>query len=253
MNPSTDVPVFREDLHQLTVIHTDLAEAETLLRTMAEQARQQQPRAFAGLTPCVYFKMPYVQPFDTFRALRSLILRIHENTGLRANFKGIVAIEATQWLGHEQEEYFTVFLKFLADHLEVWQIALVLNGCTSSQLQRFLCACGRYMTPHVVERLLFRDKTALQNMIQAEFQRKNVQIIQEAAALCAEAMIRPEFKQVRSLSFIERTLEEIHASNGRRPLLTAGKLKSYLRDPNTGLALMAGKPLYNERQTIYEK
>ena len=122
MNLIQDTRPFGKGLHQLSVVSTDLTEAESLIKILAEEEKKRTPQAFAGNEPCVYFKLPYVPPCDPFKELRRLILRIRENTGLRANFRGVVAIEVSDWIGHEREEYFTVLLKYLYDHRAFWML-----------------------------------------------------------------------------------------------------------------------------------
>lgn len=253
MNRHNDIPVWRTGIHQLAVINTDLIEAESLIKGMAEKERQQHPEAFAGRTPCVYFKLPYVQPCDTFKELRRLILRIHENTGLRANYKGIVAIEATEWIGHEREDYFTVLLKFLYDHRDLWQAAMVLNDCKPAQIQRFFSACVRYVTPKVFDIKLFEDADVLRSVIQEEFQKRNTCISHAAATMLAASMVNPALKDARSLTFIERTVDEVLSYNDNRQQITVDRVKDYLLDDCSTLTLMAGKILYDERGTNSEK
>lgn len=253
MTRHNDIPVLKTGIHPFAVIHTDLIEAESLLKAVAEKESRQHPQAFAGRTPCVYFKLPYVPPCDTFKELRRLILSIYENTGLRANYKGIVAIEATEWVGHEREEYFTVLLKFLYDHRDLWQTAMVLNDCTPPQIQRFLSACVRYVTPKVFDMKLFADADVLRRVIQEVFQNRNTRISQAAAAMLAASMAKPELKEARSLTFIERTVEEVLACNDTRQQITVDRVRDYLLDSSTTLTLMAGKTLYEERGTTSEK
>lgn len=245
-------PVFRKGVHQLSVINTDLVEAEALIKKLAAAEKRLHPEAFAGLEPCVYFKMPYIQPCDTFKELRRLILRIRENTGLRANYKGIVAIEVTDWIGHEREEYFTVLLKFLYDHHDIWQAALILNDSKPGQLQKFLSACVRYITPKLFDIKLFDHVDSLIGVIQSEFTDRKIRISHAAAAMLAEAMIRPELKDARSLTFIERTVAEVISFNDGRQQVSVGKIKDYLTEEWSTLSMMAGKVLYEERGATNE-
>lgn len=246
---TTNEPPF---LRPLTVIHTDLAESEALIMRMAEAELQENPGSFAGLTPCVYFKMPYVRPCDPFGGLRHLILRIRESTGLRACYKGIVAIEATEWLGHEGEEYFTVLLKFLYDHRHIWQAALVLSGCAPARVQRFLSACVRIATPRVTEISLFDDDDALCRELRGAFLKNHAHISPAGASMLAGAMAGPELKAGRSLAFIERIAAEVIARCDDPQKVGAADIRGYLLDPCSTLTLMAGKILWDERGTLHE-
>lgn len=246
MNPIQDLCPFRPGLHRLRVVITDLAESEALIQQLAQDARAAHPEAFAGKAPCVYFKMPYVPPYETFRELRRLILRIRENTGLRAHFRGIVAIEVTEWLGHESEEYFTVLLKYLYDHRELWQEALVLNSGTAVQHQHFARACAGYITPQVFDAGLFSRPDRLRAVIRREFARLERTITRDAAEILTTALADPNLRHARSQTLIRRTAEELSAGSGRESI-GADAVRDYLTDPESMLAMLAGKPLCDER------
>lgn len=237
----------RQAAHLLTVIDTDIAEAEELIHRLAAEDRQANPDFFAGLTPSVYFRMPYIPPCNSFHELRHLILRVRDHTGLRADFRGIVAIEATQWLGHEQEEYFTVLLKYLYDHRHSWRTAIILHDCKPAQLQRFTSACVRYMTPTTLSIRLFEDVQALCIRIRDAFEKNGSRISPAGASMLAAALARPELKEARSLALIHRAAAEVSAYSADPSQVSADTLRDYLLDQNTMLAALAGKILYDER------
>lgn len=248
-----DVRPFRMGFHQLSVVTTDLIEAESMIKTLAEEEKKRAPHAFAGKEACVYFKLPYIPPCDPFKELRGLILRIHENTGLRANFKGVVAVEVSEWIGHEREEYFTVLLKYLYDHRSFWRIALILNGPSPNHVNRFLSDCSRFITPRLFTINVFGDQDTLCSLIQNEFSQQGRSITQEAVELMAIALARPELKDARSTTLIERSIEEViyMAENNRS--VTVESIRNYLLDPYSTLTMMAGKPLFDERSMMIEE
>ena len=253
MNQMYDESIFQTGTHQVTVINTDLREAELLIRRIAEKERLAHPHSFDGLSPCVYFKMPYVQPCDSFHELRRLILRIHQHTGLRAHYKGLVAIEATEWIGHEREEYFTVLLKYLYDHRSQWQAAMILQDCKPAQMQKFLSACVRYVTPKLVNIKLFEDTASLPGLIRTAFQKHGTCISHTAASMLAEAMAKPELKDVRSLEYIERTVAEVIAYSGDPTKINIAHIKDYLLQSCSMLTLTVGSILHEERGINHEE
>ena len=91
----------------VTVPWTDLTEPEALVERLAEQAFQKHPERFRGRQPYAFCRVRYVPPCERFPELRRLILCVKEVTGLRAEFRGIMAAEVSEWLGREEEEYFT--------------------------------------------------------------------------------------------------------------------------------------------------
>lgn len=248
-----DVRPFGKGLHQLSVVSTDLAEAESLIKALADAEKQRAPHTFAGQESCVYFKLPYVPPCEQFKELRRLILRIRENTGLRANFHGVVAIEVSEWIGHEREEYFTILLKYLYDHRSYWRIATVLNGCTPNQINRYVSCCSKYITPRSFSINVFGDHDTLCNLIHNEFTRQNKRITQEAADLLATALARQELKDAKSLTLIERTAEEVIYLCEYNQVATIETIREYLLDPCSTLTMMAGMPLFEERSALLEK
>lgn len=253
MNEKRNMRPFRMGLPWLSVISTDLAEAEALVKVLAEEEKSHMPQAFAGKEACVYFKLPYVPPCEPFKELRRLILRIRENTGLRANFKGVVAIEVTEWVGHEKEDYFTVVLKYLYDHRKFWNIAAVLNGCSENQTARFLAECSRYITPQLFPIRVFSDMETLNHLICRIFDRYGRPISPKGAELAAAALMRPELKNARSLTLILRVAEEILALPEDGKPVTAALVREYLMDACSTPVMIAGGTLLAERGKLDEK
>lgn len=248
-----DMRPFGKGLHQLSVVSTDLTEAESLIKALADEEKNRVPHTFAGKESCVYFKLPYIPPCEPFKELRKLILRIRENTGLRANFHGVIAIEVSEWIGHEREEYFTVLLKYLYDHRTFWRIATVLNGCTPNQINRYLSCCSKYITPRLFNINVFGDHDTLCSLIHNEFTRQDRRITQEAAELLATTLVKQELKDARSLTLIERTVEEVIYMCEYNQTATIQIVRKYLLDPYSTLTMMAGMPLFEERSAALEK
>lgn len=244
---------FHPGLHRISVITTDLTEPEALIRQLVRAERETHPENFTGKTSCVYCKIPYVPPYETFRELRRLILRIRDNTGLRAYFRGVVAMEVTEWLGHEQEEYFTVLLKYLYDHRSLWQAALVLNPGTEDQTRRFLCACAGFITPHLCDISLFSRPDRLRDMLSRECARQGKRVTREAADMLAAALAEPEFRHRRSLTLIQRSAEELIARSGGSSVIRRDAAEACLTAPDSLLTLLAGKPLFHERRNVHDR
>lgn len=253
MNLIRDMRPFGKGLHQLSVVSTDLTEAESLIKVLADEEKNRAPHTFAGKESCVYFKLPYIPPCEPFKELRKLILRIRENTGLRANFQGVIAIEVSEWIGHEREEYFTVLLKYLYDHRTIWRIATILNGCTPIQTNRFISCCSKYITPRLFTINVFGDHDTLCSLIHNEFTQQNRRITKEATGLLATTLARQELKDARSLTLIERTVGEVIYMCEYNQTATVETVREYLLDPYSTPTMMAGMSLFDERSVALEK
>lgn len=252
MEMSNSCHPFRKGPHQLSVITTDLLESESLIKYLAAKEQKARPGDFAGNSPCVCYKMPYVPPYETFRELRNLILRVREHTGLRADYRGIVAVDVSQWLGHEQEEYFTVLLKYLYDHRGRWRAALVLNRSKPDRTRRFLACCARYITPRLFDLALFTGQEALYKVLRDTFDRLGKPATPEALQLLCQALKDPALEEVRSLTLIQRSAEEAFCFAGDSRTITADTIVRYLTDPCGSLTLLAGRPVFHERSVAYD-
>ncbi len=241
MKNYTEPVLLRQHPSQLLVVLTDLCETEQLLKLRAEQARQAEPERFAGKAPCVFFKFPYIPACEQFRELRRLILEIQSHTGLRACFRGIVALEASEWIGHEQEEYFTVVLKYLYDHREHWQSVLVLQDCSQGQLRRFLGRCAAFMTPRILDECLFSNENRLEEALRKSFEGRGATLCREAGKLLVSAMMSADCKRARSLTLIDRVAEDLLLQCGGRKEIAQRQVRKYLQNPHSILSILSGR------------
>lgn len=237
----------------LNVVTTDLTEAEALLCRLAAEARQRNPRQFEGNTPCVYFKLPYVPPYEKFELLRQLILKVRQNTGLRADFHGVVAIEVNEWLGHEKEEYFTVLLKYLYDHAHIWNTVMVLKNATQSQQQRFAAACACIITPRMQDVSVFGDEQLLTQLLEERFRACKCMICREDSIGLARLLMEKLPREHRSLTVLERTVEDLLMHLDYPVRIRGDQMEEYFSCPTTLLCVLVGQPLLKERSVADER
>lgn len=243
---------FQKGIHQLTIIHTDLVEAEGLIKGLSAVEAKANPELFKGKTPCVYFKLPYIPPFERFEELQRLILCVRESTGLRAYYKGIVAIEATEWIGHEREEYFTVILKYLYDHRDIWRPALILNNCNEGQLSKLCQACSLYLTPRLFNLCVFLDLDTLSSYLSALFRARELNVSDTAITRLATALLKSEYKPARSITLLERVVDEILTLTDKDDKITEHLIDVYLDNPYSTLTMLSGTVAHIQRSTSYE-
>lgn len=243
-------PPFSLEQYTLTLVPTDLAEPEALIRKLADETQAAHPSSFAGNVPCVYYKLPYVPPCNQFQDLRRLILLVLENTGLRANFHGIVALEVTEWVGHEKDDYFTRLLKYLFDHSDHWHSALVLKNCAGPKLQRFMHNVHFSISGIELKlspQLFFTDTERLTEYCRDSLRNANRVIAQKGLALLADALSRKELAEARSLALIDQTIRKLIRSAPNRKIISEVTVRQYLERPDTTLAMMLGAPALGER------
>ena len=224
-----------------------------MIMRMAEEAAALNPELFAGKAPCVWFRLRYAAPYEPFEELRELILRVREATGLRADYRGIVALEVSEWLEHEQEEYFTVMLKFLYDHSRWWNPVMVLSDGSERQLRRFMAACAMYMTPCLLRMPVFAETAGLETMIREAAARMGRTLDREAEQMLARAVMSPRLAGSRNTNLIQRVAQQLSAAVGTGGEISAAQVAGYLRDPDALPVLLAGNTLTDREEQEYER
>lgn len=225
----------------LTILRTDLSENEALVKQMSEREARESPDFFRGKRPYVFYRVHYVPPFERFSVLRQLILQIKEAAGLRAVFCGIVALEMSEWTKDErfQEEYFSILLKYLYDHNELWK-QWILVDCPDHQLLRFVSSCAVYLTPRVVDKRLYCDPERLERLIRHLFEERGTTLSPGVAEGLAERLISPDLSSARSLTTLNRIVNEVMLFNGNSPVLELSAIGDYLNCPDSLLAMLCG-------------
>lgn len=248
-----DLYPIEEKPQRICVLRTDLAEAERMVCLLAEEEQQRHPEHFTGKKLCVYHKLSYVPAYENFQELRRLILQIHESTGMNAYFKGIIAVDISEWVGHEQEEYFTVFLKYIYDHQSFLRFLLIVNHCSKPQLRFFLQSCMRYVTPQLVDAPVFGNDGHLGEILRLMFQKKGVSIRNDASSLLADALRNDSLCHVRSLTLIERVVNDIVSEAARdKKIITTTQIVKYLSDSDTTLSMLLNFTLEDQRSDCHE-
>lgn len=238
--PQAPLRPFRQMAGKLVVMDTDLEEPGSMILRLAAEEQTHAPGSFSGERPCVFFRLPYTPPCENFTDLRRLILQVRDATGLRADFHGIVAIDATEWIGHEQEEYFTVILKYLYDHLDLWRPVMVLSGCTAPALRRFLTHCAKYITPRPFRLHLFRDPDMLEQTVVDLLTARGHTMDPEGLRLLTGTLARQELAPVRSLDLLHRTVDELLENEGLSPHISHRQVLDHLDRPDHTLTMLLG-------------
>lgn len=127
------------------------ADNERFVKMIAGKEQGIVPEAFEGEQPYVYMKLKYTPEENPFAGVRNLILAVRQKTGMRAAFKGIVATDVSEWISHEREEYFTIFLKFLHDHRKGWKFLFTVGCADQNQIKGLLLETVRYLKPKIKE------------------------------------------------------------------------------------------------------
>lgn len=240
-----------DPLPSVKLLATDLAEPELMVREIAALAESRSPCDFSGETPLIFYRLRYTPPYENFREIRNLILLTRKACGLRSCYRGILAVDVSEYRGHEEDEYFTVLLKYLYDTSTFQSLIFVCCRYTEKDMKKLCGVCMKYFSV-TQEYLRLFERTVLKKIIENAFTESGVKAGEDAAELLADVLCREELSPWRSLQLIERLPLEITAerkkNQKRNRTLHAGEIRSFLQDPGSSLCMMAGHILFTKQK-----
>ena len=223
---------------------TGMAENERFVRELAREQQTRTPGFFSGPDPLVYNRMPYVAPYEKFDCLRRLASQIRDTAGLRAEFRGIVALDLSEWKGHEAELYLKVTFKYLHDHRQPWKVLVTAGDTSARELQPLVQTAAPYLRPDLRRIYLFRYPSLLQSYLDSRLDMEP-----DAAALLARVCIQTP--TLHSCAVTGQMLDELGARSPRR--VTVEALHRYLEDETCLPALLGASSLRLDAPALEEK
>lgn len=213
---------------------TAMPENERFAKELVEAQASQFPAQFDGISPIVYQKFLYVPPFEHFKELHRLEMQIQKATGLRAYYRGAVAIDLSEWFGHEDEEYLSITFKYLHDHRKYWKILFLVGSHTISDIIPMVQTVVQYLCLGFQQICLFQDFSLLKNYIEY-----SVSVTPQAAFLLAK--IFQNTSKVQNYVLLNQILSEISIKAAENKI-DCNDLKSYFSDDCSLFSLINGKP-----------
>lgn len=98
-----------------TLIISSLEEKEKRMKEFIQASLKTALKKITAAEPVVYYRLHYTPCNKEFMELKQIIDMLNHAKGLQENYDGIMILDLTEYLGHEQEEYFTVLMKWLYD------------------------------------------------------------------------------------------------------------------------------------------
>ena len=109
------------------------------------------PEDFGGEAACIFYKYDYVFPYDKLDGLRRYILSVKDKTGFRNRFKGYIALDLSEWADHVDEDYFKIFIMYLADHSDGIHYMLFFGASDAALKEQILEVLRQYIRVKVVD------------------------------------------------------------------------------------------------------
>ena len=126
-----NVPIILPDLF----LYTQSGYGKTkLLSLLAEYIDSKKNlMTFYGDVKFLEFKLNYCKPDYVFNEIYRFLETIQVAAGFRNEFKGIVRINISEWVGHHKEKYFLDFLQLLKNNTSNWLIILSISNIKENE------------------------------------------------------------------------------------------------------------------------
>lgn len=228
---------------KLTLLQTDVMETELLFRKMSLDKLSKMNAHPEMDNRYVFYRLKYEKPEDDFTGLRKLILAIRHKTGMRSSYQGIVGIDITAWKGHESEEYFQIFEKYIYDNCDDWKLVFICSNYSDQEFAELQYHCVNYF---VIERrqAYIYETDHLNRCIKdtissfgANAEEKGIQRLEEI--LRSESM-----NDYRSVQMIKRIVYELCLSVSEcqeKNLITDRSVQAYMEKPSSVLNILTGR------------
>lgn len=130
--------------NNFTILLTGVDDSETLARAYLERSGKQ----IATIIP---FKLPYTLPYNRFVGIQQfqLLSRYRPFLSEPNRTSAVVILDLSEWVGHEDEEYLTVFFRYLHDHSAISfykpEYILTLGSATAKSAKKMYCLASEYL------------------------------------------------------------------------------------------------------------
>lgn len=110
------------------------------IEAIVSKAKSLSPEKFEGKSDFFSFELRYTAPFDkNFHELKRLQGTAAEAAGRRDEFRGYIVINLSNYLSHENEDYFHKALLFLSDMSFYWKYIFLVDGKNVNAARALVC------------------------------------------------------------------------------------------------------------------
>ena len=167
-------------------------------------------------------KLCYVPVYQDFSELKKIQVKLRNSVA--AFGKKIAAvIDVSEWIGHENEEYFTITLKYLHDMRMRMRYVFTVSDATEKDVLPIFIKIRCFLNGTMeIDRTLTETKELSSYLV-------NQCICKETASLLAEMLMREETKNIKTIPIIDNMCHEMRSesTNGKVEL---ADMKRFLDD-----------------------
>ena len=139
----TAAPVFLPDIF----LTSGSGRGNTRLLNLLTEYLMDKPRLmkFYGDVPFFEFYLNYCEPHNYFEEIPRFIREVVSAAGFRNEYKGIILVEISEWLGHCTEKHFINFLEYLSDNSDNWLVVLSMPDRDPEAVERMLAVVSAFL------------------------------------------------------------------------------------------------------------
>ena len=204
-----------------------------ILRLLADYLSEQKNLMdFYGDVKFFEFFLRYCRPGEPFTELPRLIEAVSDAAGFRSEYRGIVAIDANEWLGHCEEPHFLDLLEYLADNSDHWLIVFTVPNADETNLRSMEAVLSMFLRIEKAT-LALPSSDELLNYVRKKLYLYNILLSDDAGELLAASIAKLRgskyFDGLNTLNILTRDIAyRLYSSAVYRPHeVTAEELSDF--------------------------
>lgn len=181
------------------------------------------------------YKIPYAMPYENYDGIRKLQLK-YQQEGYFCKEDVWALLDISEWIGHDEEDFFDITLKYLYDHRSDMKFLFVVHGYTKKECLPLYLKLRCYMNGNIKEDKTFFNTTNLSLYINQTFS-----VGKNESIFLAELISEKEMVFFRNYSAIESLINEIKSFSDNKKI-SMNTITAYLNN-NDSLIAMLSEPI----------
>ncbi len=169
----------------------------------------------------VHHKLCYTALYEQFNELKELQIKLRSSE-YGMGRKVCCAIDISDWIKHEDEEYFIICLKYMHDHRKGIDYIFTVGEHDENDVRKIFFKLSCYMSGMIYVDKTFMSSDSLSGLIES------YGIARPAAQVLSEMIMRNEMIELRSYPVVKMMCEEIGAYAEKEELAGMKELSRYL-------------------------
>lgn len=179
----------------------------------------------AGNSAVVYHKLAYTPVYEDFDQLKKFQIKLHNSPALIGKTVH-AAIDISEWIGHEDEDYFTVALKFFHDKRSRIRYIFTVGANDESKVSKLFFKLRCYLGGKTVIDDTFMNKESLAKYISSQC------VESKTAEIIADMVMSKDAEMLRTYPAVNSICREMRLLAGGTSV-TASTAGDYLSDSNS--------------------